>query len=347
MPGIAGEFAVNTLRKASRMASEISEPGISLKMTGRDGEKEMHLVFPSTELREMWLDQLAAIMPKEQPPVFAQPQYSTTMVTPPVQSSGQAKFCTVCGTRNHPDDRFCAMCGKPLDGSRASEPVPDIYGSAGDDEETPRRRVERRRKPAKRRKSGDRKAPKRKTPREYNGSSFGFLLHPSDAYSYYRQESPGGAAGTFLLSGIVWAVVSVLLLAYAVPRILNITEAEFPILGGLSGSMMDIGILIVMLLLLWVIFLVVQAVITAVFSKVLGGDVSIGEVLAVVMRGTLPYAAIGWIPGFGVIIAAVWSTILVSKGLESSLEMRGGCAIGAAFIGFVIVAAVLVVVGLI
>lgn len=372
MLSIAGEFAIGTLRKAARMASELSEPGIALKMRGPEGEKEMHLIFPSMELREMWLDQLAALIPKEQPPAFTPPQYSTTTVTPPAATGGGGsgqKFCTVCGTRNHSDDKFCGMCGKPLDSSQAESA--GAYGSAGGYDgydEPPRQRREKRSKPDRRRKPARdeydagmperprgkkqrppkrRREPKQKMQRQYEGGILGFLLHPADAYAYYRQESPGEAILTFLISGVVWAAVSVLLLAYAVPKLLNISVNEFPIIGGLQGNIMAIVMLIVMMLLLWVIFLVIQAVLTAIFSKVFGENASIGEVLAVVMRSTLPYAAIGWLPGFGVIIAALWSTFNTSKGLEFSLDMRGGSAIGAALIGFVVVALIIVAMGLV
>lgn len=368
---IAGEFSINTLKKYSRMASELSEPGIALKMVSREGEKEMHLIFPSMDLRDMWLDKFAEVVPREQ--TFAAPpaaQYTSTTVSPPSNGNSQTKFCTVCGTRNHSDDRFCAMCGKPLDGgqSHTAAAAPDAYDSGYDryDEEPRRQRKDTRSRPDRRQKTdpygyddeprrtkGKKQRPpkRRKEPKsrkQYNGSILGFILSPSEAYSYYREESPKDALFTFILSGVIWAVVSVLLLAYVLPIVLNLNASEFPILGGLQGGdIMTIVMLIVMMLLLWMIVIIIQSVLVAIISKVFGEDAGIGEVMAVVMRSTLAYPILGWIPGFGIIISAFWSMFATMKGLEASLNMRGGSAIASAVIGLVIIGVLLIAVGLI
>ena len=379
MMSVAGEFALNTLRKVMRIASELAEPGISLSIVSRDGEKEMHLIFPSMDLREMWMEKFEEIIPREQPAAYATPaaqQYTVTTVTPPARGNAPVKFCTVCGARNHPDDRFCAMCGQPMGegtaagAARVTEPVPDLYGGRSDDgyaDEPPRRRAKpekrksRSRRPARdeyddvpeERRAGSRKErpPKRrkepKAKRPYEGGMFGFLTRPADAYAYYNHESPGEAIVTFIVSGLLWAVISVVLLAFVVPKVLNLSAAEFPILGALQGNMMAVVMLIVVMLILWIVLVLIQAVIVGVLAKVFGEDAGIGEVVAVVMRSTLPYAVIGWIPGFGILLAGLWSMVATMKGLDASLNMRGGSAIGAAVLGFIVIAALLLVVGLI
>ena len=85
---------------------------------------------------------------------------------------------------------------------------------------------------------------------------------------------------------------------------------------------------------------------SGVFARIFGEDASIGETTAVVMRSSLPYAVIGWIPGFGVIIAAIWSLITVVKGFSTALDMRGGAAAGCGILGIVLVAIILVVLGI-
>lgn len=371
MLAIAGEFAVNTLKKAVRIAGELGEPGIGLSISSREGEKEMHLIFPSMDLREMWIAKFEEIIPPEQPQMFggaasgaAAAQYSVTTVTPPARGNAPVKYCTVCGARNHPDDHFCAMCGKPLGETGAagvvagagamSEPsVPDMFGGAGDvprqrkgkakREKKSRRNEEPRERPPRRERVP--KQPKVKKP--YEGSIVGFLLRPADAFEYYGRESPKEAFGLFLIAGLLWSALSVVMLAFVLPKVLPITTADFPIIGALQSNMMAMVMLIVVMLVLWIVFIMIQGVLCGVFAKVFGEDAEIGETMAVVMRSTLPYAAVGWIPGFGVLIAAVWSLVATIKGFGAALDMRGGAAAGCGILGLVVVAIILVVLGIV
>lgn len=343
---IAGEFAVNTLKKAVRIAGELGEPGIGLTIVSREGGKEMHLIFPSMGLQEMWIAKFEEIILPEQPQMFggAAAQYSVTTVSPPARGNAPVKYCTVCGARNHPDDHFCAMCGKPLGetgaagavaaaGTRSEPSVPDMFGGGGSD--TPRQRKgkpkretrsrrddaydeprERRVKERRERPSKRERAPKQpKVKKPYEGSIVGFLKRPADAFEYYGRESPRDAIGLFLIAGLVWAVISVVMLAFVLPKILPITAADFPILGALQDDMMAMVMLILVMFVLWIVFVMIQGVLSGVFAKVFGEDASVGETTAVVMRSTLPYAAVGWIPGFGILIAAVWSLAATIKGL--------------------------------
>lgn len=377
MLAIAGEFSVNTLKKAIRIAGEMGEPGVGLTIVSRDGVKDMHLLFPSMDLREMWISKFEEVIPPEMPQGYggaaaSAAQYSVTTVAPPARGNAPVKYCTVCGARNHPDDRFCAMCGQPLGETGAGaapapmvEPsVPDMFGGrdepprgrkekppkrekrsrrSDDEYDEPRERRQKRERPPKRERAP--KEPKMKKP--YEGGIAGFLTSPGDAFAYYNRESPREAIGTFLLSGVVWAVVSVLMLTYLLPMILPITAAEFPILGALKSDMMAMVMLIVMMLVLWIVFVMLWGGISGVLAKIFREDAGIGEVLAVVMRSVLPFAVVGWIPGFGVLLAAVWSLVAMIKGFGASLEMRGGAAAGCAVVGMALVAAILIALGII
>lgn len=380
MLAIAGEFAVNTLKKAVRIAGELGEPGIGLMIASREGEKEMHLIFPSMDLREMWIAKFEEIIPPEQPDMFgdaAAAQYSVTTVSPPARGNAPVKYCTVCGARNHPDDHFCAMCGKPLGetgavdaaaaaGTMVEPSVPDMFGGGGSDapcqrkgkakrekrsrrdadeydEPRERRTKERRERPPKRERAP--KQPKAKKP--YEGSIAGFLTRPADAFAYYGRESPRDAVGLFLIAGVVWAIISVVMLAFVLPKVLPITTADFPILGALQSNMMAMVMLILVLLILWIVFILIQGVLSGVFAKVFGEDAEIGETMAVVMRSTLPYAAVGWMPGFGILIAAVWSLVATIKGFDAALDMRGGAAAGCGILGLVVVAIILAMLGIV
>ena len=181
----------------------------------------------------------------------------------------------------------------------------------------------------------------------YEGGIAGFLTRPADAFEYYGREGPRDAIGVFLIAGIVWAVISVVVLAFVLPKVLPVTASEFPILGALSSNMMAMVMLIVVMFVLWMVFVMIQGVLSGVFAKVFGEDASIGETMAVVMRSSLPYAVVGWIPGFGILIAAIWSLVATIKGFGSALDMRGGAAAGCAVLGLVVVAVILVALGMI
>ena len=136
------------------------------------------------------------------------------------------------------------------------------------------------------------------------------------------------------------------MLAFVLPMLLPITTADFPIIGALQNNVLAMVLLILMLFVLWVVFVMLQGVLSGVFARIFGEDASIGETTAVVMRSSLPYAVLGWIPGFGVIIAAIWSLITVIKGFSTALDMRGGSAAGCGIFGIVLVAIILVVLGI-
>ncbi|HJJ99279.1 MAG TPA: hypothetical protein O0X23_03610 [Methanocorpusculum sp.] len=98
MLAIAGEFAVNTLKKAVRIAGELGGLGIGLVIASREGKREMHLIFPSMDLREMWIAKFEEIIPPEQPDMLgdaADARYSVTTVSPPARGNTPMKYCTV------------------------------------------------------------------------------------------------------------------------------------------------------------------------------------------------------------------------------------------------------------
>ena len=200
---VIGEFAVNTLIRADRLAGEVGEPGISLLIGGRDGEKEMHLLFPSMPERETWMEKFGEIIPKQETAVYApeSKQYSVTTVTPAPQRNTREKFCSACGARNPVDAEVCAMCGT-------------AFGSTHALEESPSREKRHKKEPREPREPGERRDKREKVP--YNGGAIGFVTRPSDAFAYYMRETPRDAVGMFFLSGALWAVISVLLLVYVV-----------------------------------------------------------------------------------------------------------------------------------
>ena len=110
------------------------------------------------------------------------------------------------------------------------------------------------------------------------------------------------------------------MLAFVLPMLLPITTADFPIIGALQSNVLAMVLLILMLFVLWVVFVMLQGVLSGVFARIFGEDASIGETTAVVMRSSLPYAVIGWIPGFGVIIAANYCGYLVADYRDQRIQ---------------------------
>ena len=258
-------------------------------------------------------------------------QYTVTTVAPPTQRNSQDTYCPACGARNHVDDEVCALCGTllhpPVDSSRA-----------------PARREKR----AKAERPAKRDRPERGEKREkvpYNGGAIGFITRPSDAFSYHLRERPRDALAMFLLSGALWAVVSVLMIAYVLPVVLRISITDFPIFTALQTDMMLLVLFILVLYVIWIICVMIQAMVTGIVARVCEPEVRFSEIMAIVMRSTLSYTVIGWIPILGLFAAGIWSAVVTGKGLTAGQDMRGGQAAVSAILGLIIVYVLLFAVG--
>jgi hypothetical protein len=371
---IVGEFAVNTLKKVVRIAGEFGEPGACLTIASREGKKNMHMFFPSMDLREMWIAKFEEIISPEQPQIFGSTvsaQYSVTTVTPQSRGSVQVKHCTVCGTRNHPDDRFCAMCGKSLgetgtvNATAVGEAMPeslvsDMFGGDGNvlkqrKERTKREKrlrhdnendlasgwstKKRRELPPKHKRALKRSNEKK----QYNGGVVTFLTRTVNVFGGYNSDNPCDAVGSFLITGIIWAVISVVMLAYALPIILPITTADFPIIGALQGNVLAMIVLTVVMLVLLIVLVVIQGVLSGIFAKIFGEDVSISETTIILIQSTLPYAIVGWVPGFGILIAGFWSLVSTIKKFNNDFDMHNGVVAGCSIFSLATIAIVIVV----
>lgn len=333
---ILGEFSLNSLARAIRLAGEVGEPGIALQIVGREGEKEMHLLFSGMPDRELWIQKLSEIIPEEDHSMYApeSAQYTVTSVSPPAQRNSQDMYCPACGARNHVDDEVCALCGTLL------HPVPVSAESS----RSPARREKRAKaeRPAKRERQ-ERGEKREKVP--YNGGAIGFITRPSDAFSYYLRETPRDALAMFLLSGALWAVLSVLMIAYVLPVVLRISITDFPIFSALQTDLMLLVLFVLVLYVIWIICVMIQALVTGIISRICEPEVRFSEITAIVMRSTLSYPVIGWIPILGQFAAGIWSAVVTWKGLTAGQNMRPGQAAVAAFLGLIIVYVLLFAVG--
>ena len=328
--GLVGEFALNTLNRAVRMASEIGEPGIALKIGSSMGEKEMHIIFSSVNDRESWIDALTEVIPDRAITTPETRDYTVTTVTPQKPVHTQQISCPSCHAMNHAADEYCSFCGAEL------HPAPV--------EERPQRQ-QKRAKPEKVRAERPPRMPKSKAP--YNGSIMGFITRPTDAFSYYCRDGVKQALPLFLLSGAIWSVITVLFLAFIIPLLLKLDKATFPIITSLSGNPLLLIILILMLFVLWAVGVLLHAVISGGLAALIEPGASFSECMGVVMRSSMTFAVCGWIPILGMFAASIWAAVCAWKGIASSQDMGQGAAAAASFVGLAIVYAVLVCIGVI
>ena len=326
--GIVGEFALNTLNRAVRMASEIGEPGIALKIGSASGEKEMHIVFSAVNDREAWMDALSEVIPDRTASSIPETRdYSLSTVTPQKPVHTQQISCPSCRAMNHAADTYCSFCGAEL------HPTPV--------EDHPKKRA----KPEKVRKERPPRMPKQRAP--YNGSIMGFITRPTDAFEYYCRDGVKQALPLFLVSGVIWSVITVLFLAFIIPLILKLDKATFPIITSLQSIPLLLVILMLILFVMWAVCVLLHGVISGGLSALLEPGASFGECMGVVMRSSMTYAVCGWIPILGMFAASIWAAVCAWKGLAASQDMRQGAAAAASFVGLIVVYAVLVCIGVI
>ncbi|MBE6506740.1 MAG: YIP1 family protein [Methanocorpusculum parvum] len=328
--GLVGEFALNTLNRAVRMASEIGEPGISLKIGSSMGEKEMHIIFSSVNDREAWIDALTEVIPDRAITAPETRDYTVTTVTPQKPVHTQQISCPSCYAMNHAADEYCSFCGAELHPAPAEER---------------QQRQQKRAKPEKVRAERPPRMPKPKAP--YNGSIMGFITRPTDAFSYYCRDGVKQALPFFLVSGVIWSVITVLFLAFIIPLILKLDKATFPIITSLQSIPLLLVILMLILFVMWAVCVLLHGVISGGLSALLEPGASFGECMGVVMRSSMTYAVCGWIPILGMFAASIWAAVCAWKGLAASQDMGQGAAAAASFVGLIVVYAVLVCIGVI
>ncbi|HJJ36704.1 MAG TPA: Yip1 family protein [Methanocorpusculum sp.] len=308
--GVMGDFAVSTIRRFSRMASEIGEPGISLTV----GDREMHLVFANMNDRESWMDALMKIAPAEPAPAVS--PYTVTTVMPKQPVNSQTMSCPNCGANNPVSEERCGMCGSLLHQAKSA------VSSEEDESEWPPKnykpkKSERREREPRGEWSGRRYNKERK---EYTGGVIGFISRPRDAFNYYAHESPSGPFPIFLVTGAIWALLTSIVIVYILPKVLALDTTQFPIFAALDGNFLLLIIVAVILWFIWVIAQLLQATITSIIAHLFEPSVRISEVVAITMRSSLTYAVIGWIPVFGLFIAAIWAAIETMIGLKTTQD---------------------------
>ena len=341
--GIVGDFAVTTIIRAIRMASELGEPGISLKLGSANGEREMHLIFPSMNDREGWMDALMNMIPEETAltPQPASP-YTITTVTPKTQTNTQTMICPACGATNPVSESRCALCGAQLHAPK--------YSDEEDESEWPPKSAKKKSRPKKSREDRDESWPprhsrERPAGKPYTGGVIGFISRPRDAFEYYAHETPSGPLPTFVVTGAIWALLTSIFIVYILPNIFEFDPAEFPVFSALADNILLMIIVAVILWIVWMLALLVHAAVTSVIAHLFEPSVRMSEVIAITMRCSLTFAIVGWIPIIGMFAASIWTTIETIYGLRMTQDTSGFAAVISAFLGMIVVYVLLFFIG--
>jgi len=321
--GIMGEFAIGTLTRAIRISGDLGDPGISLSINSAGGKKDMHMLFLSMNEREAWMDQLHTLIPDTPAPVTA-PKYTVTQVEPRNQFSAKTLPCPKCGSMNSSTDEVCGMCGTELHAP--------AYHAPAKKEREPR----------------EPRAPRE--PRihsEYNGNIFGFIFHPKDAFNYYAHEGPKMAIIFCLLSGLIWAAITSIFLAFILPNIIQIDKTTFPIFAEMQGNAAMFILLLLIFWGLWFVGILVHALIAGIIGSISSKEARFGECMTIVMRSSMAYGICGWIPVIGLVAAGIWTAICSMFGMRETQGMSPASAGVAAFLGLIIVYVIIVIIGVI
>jgi len=321
--GIMGEFAISALTRAIRISGDVGDPGISLSINSPAGKKDMHLLFLSMNEREAWMDQFHNIIPETPAPVATAPKYTITQIEPKTQVSPKTLPCPKCGSMNVQTDEYCGMCGAELHAP--------AYKAPSRREREPRTPRE----------------PRMRSEYNYNGNITGFLFHPKDAFNYYAHEGPKMAIIFCLLSGLIWAGLTSVFMAFVIPKIIGIDEATFPILAEMQNN----GLMFILLLLIfwgmWFVGILVHALISGIVGSIASKEARFGECMTIVMRSSMAYALCGWIPVIGLVAAGIWTGISSMFGMRETQGMSPAGAGVAAFLGLVIVYVIIIIIGVI
>lgn len=334
---IIGEFAISSIRNASRIASELGEPGIAITIRSVKGEKEMHLIFPSMNERDIWIDALFTLIPQN---TGYQQQtsspYTVTTVTPKPPQNSQTMTCPSCGATNPVSESVCALCGANLHPAQYTNGNLDTEWTQKEKKHASRQKKERtsRNNSDNYERNHSYSRPQRQRS-QYTGGVAGFIARPRDAFEYYAHEPISAAFPTFLITGGIWAVLTTIIIAYILPNIIELDTTEFPLFTSLSSNILLLILFAVILWVVWIVALLLHALITSIIAHLAEPSVKISEVVAMTMRCSLTFAAIGWIPLIGMIGASIWTTIETIFGLKITQNTSTAGAIISAGIGLV------------
>ena len=291
-------------------------------------------------------------------------QYTVTQVSPRVPANPQIIECPACGAQNPVSEQFCAICGSALHGGyrvpaggagAAGAAGAAGYGGAaapagrgrvrGDDPLYPQDTSTPRSSRPPRAPRAPRQ-PRVKGPRpEYSGSIMGFLTRPQEAFAYHAREGPKEAFPFFLLFGGIWAVITAVLIAFLLPAVADIDPAEFPVFAELADNVLLLVIFIIILWILWIAAVLLQSVITSGIARLTSPSVRIPEGISIVMRSSMAFALVGWIPIIGMFAASIWSAVATTLGLRTTQDVSTGAAAAAAAVGVIAVYLLLFIIG--
>ncbi|MBP2134425.1 hypothetical protein J2128_002391 [Methanomicrobium sp. W14] len=153
----------------------------------------------------------------------------------------------------------------------------------------------------------------------------GYLLNPVESFKNSRDESFGDAFKYFLITFVIYVVLSAILLMAGVSGLNMI-----PGFGAASAVF-----LIVLILVLGTIGFFITGIITHIFVLIAGGRKDLTQTYKAVAYSLTPSMLIGWIPVIN-FIAGIWSLILEVLAIRELHEISTARAIIAVFLPIII-----------
>jgi len=147
----------------------------------------------------------------------------------------------------------------------------------------------------------------------------GFCFNPSRQFEAARADTVGDAFKYFIpllafLAAILAIAVTGIVLMIGIPEM----SVFAPLLGaGTFVGIIVIGIFAAMYISVWL----------HIWVYLLGGRKGFKQTVKAITYGTTPCLLLGWLPGVNVIIAPIWSLLLVINGLMELHEMSPGMVI--------------------
>ncbi len=145
----------------------------------------------------------------------------------------------------------------------------------------------------------------------------GFSFSPSSQFAAAREDTVSDALTYFVpLLAFLGAIIAIAVTGVVIMAELPVVSA--PLLGvGTFAGIIIAGVFGAMYISVWL----------HIWVYLLGGRNGFKQTLKAITYGATPCLVLGWLPGPNIIIAPIWSLLLVINGLAELHEMSPGMAI--------------------
>ncbi|MCQ1539447.1 hypothetical protein FTO68_10705 [Methanocalculus taiwanensis] len=310
------EFRIQQVLDASPTIDIRGKPAVTISLITKEKEIVPHtIVFDDEGERNSWISLLTA---DETPPPMIEEDYdegaflrSTTQeeaigahreeeedgeeIPQPAsedQKPPPANRCPVCGTILSPESPWCDSCGIRLSSDCDWRGLSEYVLHTG---------------------SCDTLTPPPK--REY-GRLLTFLFVPSGAGRF--KDDPIRLPLLFFLTSILTCILGTIAIIGILSDYAGLDPTLFPVMSEFIASPVMIGVFTASALLVAAILVLITATLAFLFTGRVEG--SLGRVLRITLYSVLPFGIAGLIPVIGILIACLWSILILSGALRSTFD---------------------------